>query len=83
MTQADAIKEAVQMVSRNGETAYVLRRGGNYKASPTEIHGYKVAEMIGPGNVQNYNATAPTDERREETIVRIFGQHGFTVRFEN
>ena len=54
MAKAQAIEEAKACVIKVGGIWYVLRRGDNYKVSSIEHKGWKVAEMIGPGNIQNF-----------------------------
>jgi hypothetical protein len=57
MTRNDAVLEAVQRVNETGSTFVVLRRGYAYKAQIVDFpisRGWKIAEQIGPGNVQNF-----------------------------
>jgi len=57
MTRKEAVSEAVSKVTESGFTFDVLRRGDAYRVQMTAYgapRGWKVAEMIGPGNVQNY-----------------------------
>lgn len=57
MTRTSAVALAVQRVDETGFTFIVLRRGYKYAAQMVSYpvaRGWKVAEQIGPGNVQNF-----------------------------
>lgn len=54
MKKEDAVAEAKQCANQYGGTWYVLRRKDDYKVSAHEQRGWKIAEMIGPGNQHNY-----------------------------
>ena len=57
MTKPEAIKEAKENLSATGITQFVMRRGDKYQVFPSDKpypQGWKTAEMISRGNVQNY-----------------------------
>lgn len=57
MTKQNAVKVAVLRVKETGVTFNVLRRGYNYRAQIARnpvARGWSVAEMIGPGNIHNF-----------------------------
>jgi predicted ThiF/HesA family dinucleotide-utilizing enzyme len=56
MKLSEAIEEAKKRLADTGQTQAVLRRGTNYKvdSNPWPPRGWRIAEMIGPGNVQNF-----------------------------
>ena len=57
MTKAEAIEAAKIRLSATGSTQEILRRGDMYDTQPSGYRpprGWKVAEMISKGNVQNY-----------------------------
>lgn len=55
MTRKEAVKKAVEHADTGG-LGCVLRRGEKYKFQACILapRGWRVAEMIGPGNVQNF-----------------------------
>jgi len=57
MTKKDAVATAVKRVDETGFTFLVLRRGYGYRAQISSYpvaRGWKIAEQIGVGNVQNF-----------------------------
>jgi len=56
MKLSEAIEEAKKRLADTGQTQAVLRRGTNYKVDSNSWppRGWRIAEMIGPGNVQNF-----------------------------
>lgn len=68
LTKQDAIAQAVKAFDKNPGTYNVVRRGRNYAHLPVTCdipRGWKVAEMIGPGNVANYRTDPSTCSRRK------------------
>jgi hypothetical protein len=57
MNRNEAVRVAVSRVDETGWTFVVLRRGSKYQTQMLAYpvaRGWKVAEQIGPGNVQNF-----------------------------
>lgn len=55
MKKCDAVAQSVKEVDATKGTRFVLRRGDNYLVSKwPDRKGWKVAESIAPGNVQNF-----------------------------
>jgi hypothetical protein len=57
MTKNEAIETAKKNLAETGTTQFVLRRGDKYNVFPATAptpQGWKTAEMISRGNVQNY-----------------------------
>jgi hypothetical protein len=54
MNRTEAVSLAVRVVKQSGTTQHVLRRGDKYDVGASDRKGWKVAEMIGTGNVQNF-----------------------------
>lgn len=57
MTRNNAVMVAVERVDETGFTFVVLRRGYKYQTQMVAYpvaRGWKVAEQIGPGNVENF-----------------------------
>ena len=59
MNRTDAVSLAVRVVKQSGTTQHVLRRGDKYEVGSADRKGWKVAEMIGPGNIQNFEHIQP------------------------
>lgn len=58
MTRSEAVSIAVERVKTTNDTVAVIRRGKQYDVNLIAFapRGWRCAEMIGPGNVQNYTA---------------------------
>jgi hypothetical protein len=57
LTKTEAINKAKRELAATGETQFIVRRGDEYRVHPASEktpRGYRVAEMISPGNVQNF-----------------------------
>lgn len=68
MTRANAISLAVQRVEETRFTFYILRRGYKYDVQISSYGpriGWKIVEMIGPGNIHNYQ------EHDSSTCTRV------------